>query len=55
MGCLPYAIGTIDVDKTLTKMYGDHIDYKIAKTNLSKAIEGSLYGETTKEEVRIKI
>lgn len=49
-----YAVGTVDQNNTLSYMYEDHIDFKVAKRMLEKAIEDTKIKEVQREYVKIK-
>lgn len=52
---MPYAIGSVDEPLTLSFMYKQQIDYKIAKRLLETAIKETTIEEYTDERLTIKI
>lgn len=52
---IPYAVGYIDEQVSLSIMYKYNIDYKIAKKLLAMAIKDTTIEEYTDERIKIKI
>ena len=49
-----YVVGTIDERKTLSYMYEDHLDVRVSKTLLEKAIDKTKVGDLMREKIRVK-